>query len=84
MEDKEIMDRLVKLIQPYVRNEDALAKINERTEFIKDLDVNSSRLVDIVLSLEDDFDISINDEESENLVSVGDVINLLKDKKVKP
>ena len=27
--------------------------------FIEDLDVNSSRLVDIVLSLEDDFDISV-------------------------
>ena len=81
MEDKELKERLIKLIEPYVRNEDALAKINESTEFIKDLDVNSSRLVDIILSLEDDFDISINDEEAEKLMTVGDVINLLKDKK---
>ena len=81
MEEKEIMDRLIKLIKPYIRNEDALANINESTDFIEDLDVNSSRLVDIVLSLEDDFDISISDEEAENIRTVGDVINLLKDKK---
>ncbi len=81
MEDKELKERLIKLIEPYVRNEDALAKIDESTEFIKDLNVNSSRLVDIILSLEDDFDISISDEEAEKLMTVGDVINLLKDKK---
>ena len=80
MDKKEMMDKIVAMVKPYVRDEEALANISENTSFLEDLQINSSRLVDIVLSLEDDFDISIEDEEVGDLSTVGSVIELLQKK----
>ena len=75
-----MMDKIIAMVKPYVRDEEALANISENTSFLEDLQINSSRLVDIVLSLEDDFDISIEDEEVGDLSTVGSVIELLQKK----
>ncbi len=80
MDKKEIMDKVTEMVKPYVRDQEALANISEKTHFVQDLQINSSRLVDVVLSLEDDFDISIEDEEVGALSTVGSVIDLLQKK----
>ena len=81
MEDKEILEKLLEIVKPFVREESLLKDVNKDTQFIQDLNINSSRLVDVVLSLEDTFDIAIEDEEVENLTTVGTVIELVKSKK---
>ena len=81
MDEKEIMDKLIQIVKPFVREEVLLEDMNKDTQFIQDLNINSSRLVDVVLSLEDTFDIAIEDEEVENLTTVGAVIDLVKSKK---
>ena len=68
MSNSETMNKLVELIKPFARNQEGLSNINDSTNFIQDLNINSSRLVDIILALEDTFDISISDEEAEKLV----------------
>ena len=80
MEDKEILAKLIEIVKPFVREESLLNNVNEDTQFIQDLNINSSRLVDVVLSLEDSFDITIEDEEVEELTTVGAVIKLVKSK----
>lgn len=81
MEDKEILETLTKIITPFVRNTEALASLNASTRFVDDLDINSSRLVDTALKLEDEFDITIEDDEIDNLQTVGDTIKLIQSKK---
>ncbi len=80
MDKKEIMDKIAIIVKPFAKNEEALASLNEKTNFIKDLQVNSSRLVDIVLSLEDGFEVSITDDEVGDLATVGSVVELLQKK----
>ncbi len=80
MEDKEIKDKLVEIIRPYVREESLLENMSEDTNFIQDLKINSSRLVDVILSLEDTFEIEIADEEVEGLTTIGAVIKLIRSK----
>lgn len=81
MSDKEIFDTVIKILTPYVRNQDALKNVSNETNIITDLQVNSSRLVDIILAFEDEFDIEVADEEADKVETVGAAVEMIKAKK---
>lgn len=56
--------------------------ITESTSFKDDLNADSLDLFELVMALEDEFGIEIPSEELEKLVTVGDVLDYLKDKGV--
>lgn len=80
MSEKEIFDKVVKILGPYVRNEGGLAGVTNSTNIVTDLQVNSSRLVDIILAMEDEFDIEIADDEADKVETVGAAVDLIKSK----
>ena len=55
-------------------------KITLESEIIKDLGADSLDLVEMLLTMEDNFGITISDEETENISTVKDIVNLI-DKK---
>ena len=57
-------------------------EITENTSFKDDLNADSLDLFELVMALEDEFEIEIPSEELEKLVTVGDVLDYLKDKGV--
>ena len=77
MEASEIQDRVIKILTPYVKDQEALASAGPATNILEDLKVNSARLVDVVLAFEDDFDIEIADEDVDSVNTVGDAVNLI-------
>ena len=80
MNESEAFERVVKILTPHVRNQDALASIAPETNILDDLKVNSARLVDVVLAFEDEFDIEIPDEDVDAVNTVGDCVKLILDK----
>ena len=48
------------IIKPYVNDVSALDNINVNSDFINDLKINSAHLVDVILDIEDKFDITID------------------------
>jgi len=80
MEQSEIMERVVKILTPWVKNEDSLASVSMDTNILDDLKVNSARLVDVVIAFEDDFDIEIADDDVDSVNTVGDAVNLISSK----
>ena len=80
MDAKEIREKISFIIKPYVREESLLASMTDDTKLREDLNVNSARFVDIILSIEDDFDIEVPDDETGNLNKIGDLINLIQAK----
>lgn len=56
------------------------AEITESTSFKDDLNADSLDLFELVMALEEEFDIEIPSEDLEKLVTVGDVLDYLKDK----
>lgn len=56
--------------------------ITEATNFKEDLDADSLDLFEMVMALEDEFNIEIPSEDLEQLVTVGDVLEYLKSKGV--
>ncbi|MAI26861.1 MAG: phosphopantetheine-binding protein [Myxococcota bacterium] len=80
MDQSEIMGTVVKILTPWVKNEDALQSVSMETSILDDLKVNSARLVDVVIAFEDEFDIEIEDEDVDSVNSVGDAVQLISGK----
>ena len=80
MTQSEIFDRVVKILTPYVKNQEALASVSEKTHILDELKVNSARLVDVVLEFEDAFDIEIADEDVDSVETVGNAVELIASK----
>ena len=73
----EILAKVVEIIRPFVNNQEALESIDENTNILQDLKVNSARLVDIILDFEDVFDIEVEDEDADAVNTVGDAVKLI-------
>lgn len=80
MEDREIIKLLEKIVGPYAQNKEGLETISDNTSFIQDLEVNSANLVDIILDVEDEFDIEIDNESMQEMLTVGDAKNIIRKK----
>ena len=77
MTRQEIYAKVVEIIQPFVKNQEALESVGESTNILLDLQVNSARLVDIILDFEDAFDIEVEDEDADAVNTVGDAVQLI-------
>ena len=55
-------------------------KIEEDAHFEEDLDVDSLGVVELLMALEDEFEVKIPDEEAESIVTVGQAIDLVHQK----
>ncbi len=53
-----------------------IEKISSETTF-EEIDADSLDLVELVMALEEEFEIEISDEEIEKIKSVGDVVNYI-------
>ena len=81
MKENDIILSLKKIVKPYVQNEEAFQHFGKETDFIKDLEINSANLVDIVLDVEDEFDIAIDNDSMDYMTKVQDAVNIIQTKK---
>jgi acyl carrier protein len=80
MTREEIFAKVVDIVSPFVKDEEALENVSEDTDILDDLRVNSARLVDVILDFEDEFDIEVEDEAADAVNTVGDAIDLIQSK----
>ena len=76
----ELIATLKKIVKPYVQDEQAFEHVTENTDFINDLKINSANLVDIALDVEEEFDIVIDNEAMERMLTVGSSIDIITQK----
>ncbi|MCH2202129.1 MAG: acyl carrier protein [Fuerstiella sp.] len=55
-------------------------EISRSSSFVDDLKADSLDIVELVMALEDDFDIKIPDDDYDKIATVGDVINYVESK----
>lgn len=77
MKREELIVKLKKIIMPYVQDEEAFKKLSSETDFIRDLKINSANLVDIILDVEDEFNIKIENEDMEKMISVEGAMGII-------
>lgn len=58
-----------------------VSEVTEEKSFIEDLNADSLDLTELIMTLEEKFDIEIGDEEAEKLKTVRDVISFVTQKK---
>jgi acyl carrier protein len=66
------------IIEQLAVEEDAI-KLD--TSFIDDLGADSLDIVELIMALEEEFDLQIPDSEAEKIASVGDVVEYIKNNK---
>ena len=76
----ELIVTLKRIVKPYVQDEQAFANVTENTNFLNDLKINSANLVDIALDVEEEFDIVIDNEAMERMLTVGSSIDIIIEK----
>jgi acyl carrier protein len=55
-------------------------KIKPESKIVEDLGADSLDVVEMLMSVEDKFSVSVSDEEAVNLKTVGDIVKLLETK----
>ncbi|MBR2322173.1 MAG: acyl carrier protein [Clostridia bacterium] len=55
-------------------------KVTLESEIIKDLGADSLDLVEMLLSLEENFGVTVSDEQTESIVTVKDIVDIIDNK----
>ena len=80
MEKDVLITKLKNIVEPYIQDDEAFKNLSESTDFVKDLKINSANLVDVILDVEDAFDIRIENEEMEKMLTVKAAMDIVNEK----
>lgn len=80
MTSEKIFELLEPIIKTYLPEDVDADQINKNSDLTRELNINSTHLVDIVLDIEDVFNIEFKNEDIENLRSVNDAVSLIQQK----
>jgi len=77
---EERYQKLKDIIKIYLPEDVAVSDISEESHFINELNINSANLVDIVLDVEDAFDIRLENEDMDQMETVKDALQIIDTK----
>lgn len=80
MDRQAILDELKKVLSPYIENKALVGAITEDTNLLKDLKINSANLVDIIIDAESKYNIEIDFDAAERMLTVHDCIDVISEK----
>jgi|TARA_Y100000385_G_scaffold182515_1_gene188549 acyl carrier protein len=79
-EEIEMIEALRIIVKPYIQDQEAFDNLKEETDFISDLKINSANLVDVILDIEERFDIEIDNESMNTMLNVKAAIEVINNK----
>ncbi|KYD09464.1 hypothetical protein B4135_3788 [Caldibacillus debilis] len=74
----DILERVKKIIVDRLGVEES--QVTPEATFKDDLGADSLDVVELVMEMEDEFGITVSDEDSEKIVTVGDAVEYIKSK----
>ncbi|MEH2435651.1 MAG: acyl carrier protein [Nostoc sp.] len=79
MSQTELFDKVKDIVAEQLSVEDK-TKITLQSKFMEDLGADSLDTVELVMALEEEFDIEIPDEAAEQIISVQDAVDYINNK----
>ena len=76
MTEQEIEAKVIDIVAEQMNAE--REKITRETSFVEDLNADSLDTVELVMEFEDEFETSIPDDQAENIKTVGQAIDFIK------
>lgn len=80
MKKEDLISKLKAIVKPYSQNDGSLENLSEDTDFINDLKINSANLIDVILDVEQEFNIEIDDESIGKMTTVKAAIYIINTK----
>ncbi len=80
MGDEAKYQNLKDIIKIYLPEDVSVDDISPASNFLEELNINSANLVDIVLDVEDTFDIQLENEDMDQMSTVNDAMNIINKK----
>jgi acyl carrier protein len=80
MTREEILNELKKVVAPYTTHKEMLDGIDDQTDLIRDLKINSANLVDIIIDAEAKYNIEIDYDSADKMVNVGSCVDVIYEK----
>ncbi len=80
MTSEEIYALLEPILKTYLPDDVSPAEISRNSDLTRELNINSAHLVDIILDIEDVFNIEFKNEDMEKMRNVNDAIHLIQQK----
>ena len=77
MEEEEVFEKVKNIIVEQLGT--AESAVTMEASFIDDLGADSLDIVELVMAIEEEFDIEIPDADAEKVVTVGDVVEYIKE-----
>ncbi|NKI32363.1 acyl carrier protein [Croceivirga thetidis] len=82
--NEEHYTKLKTIVAQYLPDDVSADSINTSSNFTTELNINSANLVDIVLDVEDAFDIILENEDMDGMQTVNDALTIIEQKLEKP
>ncbi len=77
MSDDDVAQKVINLVAE--RMDADADKITNETHFVNDLEADSLDMAELVIDLEEEFDMQISDEEAQKIETVGQTIQYIKE-----
>lgn len=77
---EERYQKLKKIVQTYLPDDVPVESIEMESDLTRELNINSAHLVDIVLDVEDAFDIRIENEDMDGMRTIQDALRIVEQK----
>jgi len=81
MEKENHYQQLKGIVKPYLPQDVTVDDICPDSHFINELNINSANLVDIVLDVEDAFDITLENDDMDQMQTVNDALDIIDKKR---
>ena len=79
MNEEEIFEKVKGIVKEQLGVEEDSIKLD--ATFVDDLSADSLDIVELIMGLEEAFEMEIPDNDAEKIVTVGDVVDYIKEKK---
>jgi acyl carrier protein len=80
MEKETTIEKLKNIVKPYIKDQEGFENLTEETDFINDLKINSANLVDIILDIEEIFEIEIDNSSMEKMLTIKATLEIIETK----
>ncbi len=81
MKEEKYYQQLKGIVKPYLPEDISVDDISPDSHFINELNINSANLVDIVLDVEDAFEITLENDDMDKMQTVNDAMAIINKKR---
>lgn len=73
-------EKVIAILSKYIYDKKVLENIPENPKIIDDLKINSARIVDVILDVEEAYNIEIDDKSLQKIKTLDDILTVIENK----